>query len=65
MGIDDTYLEFRKNASAIKRFCSTKSPSSCAKGNCKFADTKHRCVFASMGLRFPYEWDIQNRSKKQ
>lgn len=65
MNIEDNYLELRKNASSIKRYCTAKSPNACAKGDCRFADTKCKCVFASMGLGFPYEWEIQNRSRKQ
>lgn len=61
---EEAFIEFRKKAVKIKTACTNTSVRSCENGKCKFYG-KEKCIFAEMGMNFPFEWDTSRRRKSE
>jgi len=61
MDVEQSYTDFKKKATAIKRYCEDKSPRTCDQGKCRFSTDKMECVFEDMGMERPYKWDLTKR----
>lgn len=51
--------EFINSAKEIVRFCGKVSPKKCRDGKCPYTHKEYGCIFEAMGMRSPYDWDME------
>lgn len=65
MNTEQSFLDIKKNAREIQIYCNQKSLKSCENGKCKFSTKDNRCIFDTIGMNKPHEWDLSRRRKSE
>ena len=61
--VDETFADFKKDATKIKKKCEETSPAHCMLGKCKFSKGM-KCIFEEMNMGKPHSWNTGRRREE-